>query len=141
MKAKFIIIATFVLGALYSGATLAQQRVLAADQNPRYMESQAKYARVADSLTTTQGTTIQDTYKAYDWYEARQERRQQNREWAHQERMNGYYDYSPSWGIYGGSYYSPFYNNYNYGRGWGRGAYRGGWGGRSHIGIGFGWYN
>lgn len=123
-----------VLGALQANRASAQERVLAADQNPRFAESREKYTRLADSLTTTQGTTIQDTYKAYDWYQARQERRQQNREWAHQERMNGYFDYSPAWGIYGGSYYSPFYNNYGYGNRWGRG-----WGSRSHIGIGFGW--
>lgn len=135
MKAKFIIITALVLGVLQVNRASAQQRVLADDQNPRFAESREKYTRLADSLTTTQGTTIQDTYKAYDWYEARQERRRQNREWAHQERMNGYYDYSPSWGIYGGSYYSPFYNGYGYGNRWGRG----GWGGRSHIGIGWGW--
>jgi hypothetical protein len=79
-----------VLGGLYSGVASAQQTALLADQNPRYRESQAKYARGADSLTSLQGTTIQDTYKAYDWYEAKLERRRQNREWRHQERMNGY---------------------------------------------------
>ena len=133
MKTKIIIAAVTILGGLYSGAVSAQQTALLADQNPRYRESQAKYARGADSQTSLQGTTIQDTYKAYDWYEAKLERRRQNREWRHQERMNGNFDYAPSWGLYD-NYYSPSIN-FGFGNRWGRG-YRGG---RSNIGIGFGW--
>ncbi|SEO11650.1 hypothetical protein [Mucilaginibacter sp. OK283] len=135
MKTKIIIAAVAVFGSLYSGAVRAQQTALLADQNPRYKESQAKYARAADSLTSLQGTTIQDTYKAYDWYEAKLERRRQNHEWRHQERMNGYFDYTPSWGLYD-NYYSPSIN-FGFGGRWGRGGYHGG---RSGIGIGFGWY-
>lgn len=82
MKTKIIIAAVTILGGLYSGVASAQQTALLADQNPRYRESQAKYARGADSLTSLQGTTIQDTYKAYNWYEAKLERRRQNREWS-----------------------------------------------------------
>ncbi|GAA4310376.1 hypothetical protein GCM10023149_05020 [Mucilaginibacter gynuensis] len=122
-----------LLCGLYSGIAKAQT-ALVADQNPRYLVSQVKYTRMADTLNSLHGTTVQNTYKAYDWYEAKLERRQQNREWRHQERMNGYYDYSPSWGLYGGSYYSPF-SSWGYGSGWGRG----GWGGRTSIGVGFGW--
>jgi hypothetical protein len=133
MKTKIIIAALAVLGGLHSGVASAQQTALLADQNPRYTESQAKYARGADSLTSLHGTTIQDTYKAYDWYEAKLERRRQNREWRHQERMNGYSDYAPSWGLYD-NYYSPSIN-FGFGNRWGRGY----WGGRSHIGVGFGW--
>lgn len=121
--------------SLYGGIVKAQQIALAQDQNPRYVESQAKYIKAADTLNSLHGTTVQDTYKAYDWYEAKLERRRQNREWRHQERLNGYYDYTPSWGLY--SSYSYPYSNFGYGYGnWGR---RGSWGGRTSIGVGFGW--
>lgn len=150
MQRKIIIMAGLLFGSLYSGIVKAQQAGLLPDQNPRYMESQVKYARVADTLNSLHGTTVQNTYKAYDWYEARQERRLQNREWRHQERMNGYYDYSPGWGLYGyGSYYPSVSLGYSWGRGYGNrwggyggnwgGGYRGGWGGRTSIGVGFGW--
>lgn len=138
MKRNIFIMALMLLGGLFSGTVKAQQTTaLVADQNPRYMESQAKYARVADTLNSLHGTTIQNTYKAYDWYEAKLERRRQNREWRHEERMNGYNDYSPSWGLYSGYSYSP-YLNYGWGNRWG-GNYGGRWGGRTSIGIGFGW--
>lgn len=82
----------------------AQDAGLAPDQNPRYKESQQRYMNTADSLTTTLSTTVQQTYKAYDWYEARMERRQQRREWRHQENLyNGYYN-----NYYGQSYYNPY---------------------------------
>ncbi len=133
MKTKIIIAAVTVLCGIYSSKVSAQQITLLADQNPRFRESQIKYAQGADSLNSLHGTTIQDTYKAYDWYEAKLARRQQNREWRHQERMNGYYDYTPSWGLYD-NYYTPSLS-FGFGRSWGRG----GWGGRSSISVGFGW--
>jgi len=147
MQRKLIIIAGLLFGSFYSGIVNAQQTALLPDQNPRYMESQRKYAMGADSLNSLHGTTIQNTYKAYDWYEAKLERRRQNREWRHQERMNGYYDYTPSWGLYG-NYYPSVSLGYSWGNRWGGsygnrwgGGYGGRWGGRSNIGIGvgFGW--
>ncbi|MEO3406314.1 hypothetical protein AAFN85_20535 [Mucilaginibacter sp. CAU 1740] len=140
MKNNIIIAACVLLCSLFSGVVSAQQQTaLLPDQNPRYAESQYKYARMADTLNRLHGVTIQNTYKAYDWYEAKLERRQQNRQWRHEERMNGYNDYSPSWGLYGGYSYSP-YLNYGWGNRWG-GNYGGrwGWGGRTSIGVGFGW--
>lgn len=78
------------------------------NQNPNYEESQEYYLEVKDSLTQTQGTTFQDTYKAYDWYEAREERRALRRANRHEVRMNrnyyGGYDYSSY------SYYPRYYN-------------------------------
>ncbi|MDR6945396.1 hypothetical protein [Mucilaginibacter pocheonensis] len=135
MQRKLIVIAGLLFGSLYSGIVKAQQTNLAPDQNPRYLESQYKYARSADSLNSLHGTTIQNTYKAYDWYEARLERRRQNREWRHQERMNGsYYDYTPWWGLYGGYSYYPYSNfGYSFGNHYGRR------GGRTSFGIGLGW--
>jgi hypothetical protein len=144
MQRKLIIIAGLLLGSFYSGIVNAQQTNLAPDQNPRYLESQYKYARIADTLNSLHGTTVQNTYKAYDWYEAKMERRRQNREWRHEERMNGYYDYSPSWGYSGyggyGNYYPSVSLGYSWGNRWGGGwGGRGGWGSRTSVGVGFGW--
>jgi len=137
MKRNLIIIATLAISFIGVNAR-AQQAPLAPDQNPRYHESATRYMLVADSVNRLQGTTVQNTYKAYDWYTARQERRQQNREWRHQERMyGGYYSYSPGWSIYGG--YSP-YNNYYSNFGWGGYGNRwGGYGNRWGVGLGWGW--
>jgi hypothetical protein len=141
MKRNLIIITLLTAASLFGNNAMAQQAALAPDQNPRYHESANKYRLIADSLTRTQGTTVQNTYKAYDWYTAREERRQQNRQW--RSMYGGYYN-SPGWSLYGGySSYYPFYSsfgNYGWGNRWG-GWGNGGWGGRGGwgVGLGFGW--
>jgi len=132
-----IIITIILAGSLFSGNAIAQQAALAPDQNPRYHESANKYMLVADSLNRLQSTTVQNTYKAYDWYTAREERRQQNRQW--RNMYGGYYNYSPGWSLYSGySSYYPFYSSFgNYGYGYGNRW--GGWGGRWGVGIGYSW--
>lgn len=54
-----------------------QQIILKPDQNPRYGESNLYYRDSPESLPTTEDVTLQQKYKAYDWYGARLERRQQ----------------------------------------------------------------
>jgi len=122
MKRNLVIISSLLLGALYASTACAQQTGLAPDQNPRYQESQDRYLMVADSLTSQQGTTVQDTYKAYDWYEAKLERRAQRRNWRHEERMNN-------------SYYSDFYPSLSFGSSYY--PYGGYYGGRNNLW--FGW--
>jgi len=118
MKKNLVIISSLLLGALYAGTATAQQQGLAPDQNPRYKESQGKYALMADSLTSQQGTTVQNTYKAYDWYEAKLERRKQRREWRNENRMYSYYnDFYPSMSF--GNSYFPYRGN-NFGNYYGR---------------------
>lgn len=102
-----------------------QQNTLAPDQNPNYMVSQLKYTQQMDSLLSYSNTTVQDTYKAYDWREAREERRTERRL---NRRQTSYFDsyYNPAinygWNGYNNGYYSR-YNNFNnnfYNRGrWG----------------------
>eukprot|EP01133_Synstelium_polycarpum_P011255 gene11255-13136_t len=92
-------------GLTYASAGYAQQDLLP-DQNPRYAESVNKYSRAADSLTRTQGTTVQQTYKAYDWCTAREEKRRLRRERNYQLSLYGGYDYGNSW----------YYPSYNYSR-------------------------
>lgn len=137
MKRNLIITTLLAAGTLFGNKATAQQAALAPDQNPRYHESANRYMLVADSINRLQGTTVQNTYKAYDWYTAREERRQQNRQW--RNTYGGYYDYSPGWSLYSGyssyPYYSLFGGNYGYGYGnrWG------GRGGRWGVGFGYSW--
>lgn len=88
------------------------------DQNPRYRESEAKYTQMADSVTSLQGTTVQETYRAIDYLadkrEARAERRAFRRELRLIRARYGYgyygddnYDYDPGYGGY-------YYNDYPY---------------------------
>lgn len=104
------------------------QEQMSADQNPNSNKSLERYRLSSDSLLRYQGATVQQTYKAYDWYQAKQERRALRRERRHLERMaNPYYYtdwYYPSVGL---GYYGS--NN---------------WGWSPYVGLGFGtrgfWY-
>ncbi|MBB2150112.1 hypothetical protein [Pedobacter gandavensis] len=104
MKRNLIFILTCISSFVYSTMSYAQKTGLVHDQNPRYLESRARYMGLADSLNLTQGSTVQNTYKAYDWYTAREERRQLRR-----ERNNSDW-YSPY--DYSGGYYYPSFNYY-----------------------------
>lgn len=77
------------------------------DQNPNYHVSMEKYMIQKDSLLVNLGETVHNTYKAYDWYEAKQERKALKRQYRHEERM--------ARAKYGRSYYSDYGYNYNYG--------------------------
>lgn len=122
MKRVLILLAGFLLSLSYSSAVHAQNTSLVPDQNPNYQISRSKYLQLADSLTRTQGITVQNTYKAYDWYTAREERRALRRERNHLERL-----YSPSY--YPSSYFNFGYSNYyspwgfNYNWNWNRHRY------------------
>jgi hypothetical protein len=100
----------------------AQQELLK-DQNPRYRESMNHYLVREDSLTMNEGTTVQQTYKAYQYFEAKRELRDQRRQWRQERRLataNTTY-----WGDYG-------YNDYNYGYGYPYNNY--GYSGYGHFG-------
>lgn len=82
------------------------------NQNPRFKEAKNKYIKNIDALTKNQGTTIQQTYKAFDWYEDKMKKKAQRDLWRHLERMerakNGtLYYYDSSWGF--PNYYSSPY--------------------------------
>ncbi len=124
MKRNLVFIMSCVAGLSFTTNGYAQKTDLLKDQNPRYQESRAKYMNLADSLTRDQGTTVQNTYKAYDWYEAREERRKLRRERNFQLNLNsGYYYNSPYF------YPSISYGNYGFGGRFGYGGYGShGWG-------------
>jgi len=117
-----MITAGCLLGLIINLDSRAQQANLEKDQNPRYEQSRAKYMNMSDSLTRNQGTTLQQTYKAYDWYEAREEKRKLRRETNYNNSL-----YNNSY--YGGAYFYPTmrFNNFGYGN-YGRGHWRGGFG-------------
>jgi len=130
MKTNLIFVMSCIAGIAYAATGYAQKVDPVKDQNPRYQMSRAKYIEQADSLNRTQGSTVQETYKAYDWYEAREERRKLRRERNFQLNLNsGYY--------YGSPYFYPSisYGNYGFGRGFRYGG---------HIGYSWGnsrpWY-
>ena len=78
MKKIFTTSALFILALHINTAVKAQSQLLP-DQNPDHAVSRSKYMAIADSVNQLHSTTLQQTYKAYDWYEAKMERRQ-NRE-------------------------------------------------------------
>ena len=57
------------------------------DQNPNYEKSMRKYMLKKDSLTMAQGTTVQETYKAFDWVEWKRSQKELRRERRHELRM------------------------------------------------------
>lgn len=126
MKRNLIFIMSCVSVIFMAADGYAQKTDLLKDQNPRYQETRAKYIELADSLNLDQGTTVQNTYKAYDWYEAREERRSLRRERNYQLNLNsGYYYSSPyfypsiSYGNYGYSGRRFSYGGYGWGNRWG----------------------
>jgi len=106
----FVLLATAAFGQ--------DTNTLAPDQNPNYMISQQKYMNLKDSLLAWENTTIQNTYKAYDWREAREERRAERRLYRRQSALYApslNFGYQYGWNSYG---YSPYNHNYNWNR-WG----------------------
>ncbi|MTG96954.1 MULTISPECIES: hypothetical protein [Myroides] len=108
-----IVLGTVLIGQVSYGQELVE------DQNPNYRNSMYKYVAIKDSLTTTLSTTVQDTYKAYDWYEAKQERKAQRKLWKHEERMaRAKYGRNHYYSDYYGNSYGGYYNGYNSGWNW-----------------------
>jgi hypothetical protein len=119
MKTNLIFVMSCIICLVaYSSTGYAQKAEK--DQNPGYRESRAKYIELADSLNRDQGTTVQNTYKAYDWYEAREERRKLRRDRNHQLNLNSRYYYDSPY-----FYPSIGYGNYGFGGRFGYGGHVG----------------
>lgn len=112
----------YLLGTVFTisaGSALAQNE-LAADQNPNFAVSQAKYQKIADSVTEWHSTTIQDTYKAIDYLADREARKAEDRAFRRELRLirasrnytnRGYYrHYDPYYRMphHPGFYYNDF---------------------------------
>lgn len=100
----------------------ASAQTLLPDQNPRYRESLQAYLFKKDSLTVNEGTTVQQTYKAYQYFEAKRERKDQRRQWRQDRRVlrNSGYTYNDYARDYSTpfSYGYPMYHSYNTGFHW-----------------------
>ena len=98
--------------SIMAGGYAAAAQELAPDQNPNYKVSMDKYIATYTTLQATNNTTLQNTYKAYDWSTARTERRTERhnnrREMRLLNRYNNYNNYD-----YNGYNDSHYYNNYN----------------------------
>ena len=104
----------FYVFLLLGFSVQAQDNSLAPDQNPNYKTSLAKYTGNQEQLQSAMNTTVQNTYKAYDWYEAKQERKQQRIQFRQQRalaRINSFnnfnYGYYPSYRP--GMFMNPWY--------------------------------
>lgn len=98
------------LSLLSSIATCAlhAQVPLVADQNSSFAVSRDKYIRSADSLTKNEGTTIHNTYRAYDWFETREARKKETREWRRVLQLENVRSRT----YYPGQYYQPYGNSH-----------------------------
>ncbi len=92
---------------------VSAQESLASDQNPNYKASLEKYKSQQDNLLATMNTTVQNTYKAYDWYEAKQERKQQRIADRRERRLYEAQNYGNYYNPYN-YYYDPFSIPYRY---------------------------
>ena len=102
---KKVILTLFVLS---SSLIIKAQET--SNQNPNYKISQAKYELGQEKVLASMGTTAQQTYKAYDWTEAKQESKQQRIQ-LRQQRALAYIKYSNQYPFYS---FNSYNNPYNY---------------------------
>jgi hypothetical protein len=76
---------SLLFGLLLSVFSLAQD--LVQDQNPNYKASLEKYMKLEDSLGQNMNTTVQQTYTAPDWYDQKQQRRADRKNFRRQIRL------------------------------------------------------
>ncbi|MFY7900768.1 MAG: hypothetical protein ACOVNY_11335 [Chitinophagaceae bacterium] len=110
---KMYLLCCFLLAAIVSTAQ-TNNTALLPDQNPNYLISQNKYMQYKDSLLLNQNTTVQQTYKAYDWYTAKLERKHERREFRREIRLAN--AYNNNWN-----------NNWNWNNGWNNNRWNTGW--------------
>lgn len=72
---KYVFIALSFLMILPLGAQVKERNPV--DQNPNYLRSMEKYMNRKDELLANQGETVQETYKAIQYWYDRQEAKQQ----------------------------------------------------------------
>ncbi|MGZ8545657.1 MAG: hypothetical protein ACXWV0_10190, partial [Flavisolibacter sp.] len=84
---KIHLLLSFAIVALQLSSSAQEPISLHADQNPNYMQSRSRYMAIADSVNQWHGITFQETYKAYDWYEARQERKTERQRFRRELRL------------------------------------------------------
>ena len=101
---KQLAILFFCLGSM----SMVHAQETQPNQNPNWKKSLEKYEANKDKLTQTQGTTEQKTYKAYDWTEAKNERKQQRRDYR-QQRALARINRPTIWGGNRMNFYDPYW--------------------------------
>ena len=91
---------------------VANAQDLSPDQNPNYKVSMEKYTAM-QTFQTTMNTTVQDTYKAYDWSTAKAERKAERRNFRRERVL--FNNYNNGW------------NNNNWNNGWNNNNWNNGW--------------
>lgn len=104
MKAILLILSLITFSGINAQET--------SNQNPSYKQSMDYYMKHKDELLAAMNTTPQETYKAFDWYQNRMEKRQQRRDARNERRLARamaptYYYQNPRYRNY------RYYNNYN----------------------------
>ena len=105
---KKVLLSLIIFGAGF--ASKAQE--LASDQNPNYKVSMEKYQALT-TVQTSMNTTVQNTYKAYDWSTAKAERKAERRNFRRERAL--FNNYNNGW------------NNNNWNNGWNNNNYNNGW--------------
>ena len=111
---KKVLLSLTIIAACFA----ANAQELAPDQNPNYKVSMEKYTAIQTpaSSQNMMNTTVQQTYKAYDWRTEKNEKKAERRADRRENRLfnnysNRYYDpYNYNRNYYGRPYK---YNNYN----------------------------
>ena len=111
---KYLLPSLSLIAILFFNTSWSQE--LQPDQNPQYAISRSKYMNLSDSINQWHSTTSHQTYKAYDWYEAREERRADRRMFNRQLRLErarygNYYQPYYRRGYYNRGYYNHYYRN------------------------------
>ena len=86
---------------IFTGGYAASAQELEPDQNPNYKVSMEKYPASQISMQTAMNTTVQETYKAYDWRNAKAERKAERKADRRENRLFNNYN-------------QHYYDQYNY---------------------------
>ncbi len=120
MKTILFVAALFTSLLGVQAQTTTTTATLLPDQNPNYARSRDKYVGKSDELTAKEGQTIQQTYKAIDDMQAKQDRkalaaqRRQDRRMARIQSRRRTYNYYGNQGGYNPNYYNGYSNPYGY---------------------------
>lgn len=128
MKTLLFILAFSATALGLRAQTATTSTTLLPDQNPNYEKSRDKYMANSDSQTAKEGQTVQQTYKAIDDMQAKQDRKAQKAQWRQDRRMariqsrnrgyynsnRGYYNSYPYGQGYNPYYYNGYSNPYGY---------------------------
>jgi hypothetical protein len=112
---KNLLGAVIALTGIISYIPSQSQSQLVNDQNPSFAVSREKYMEIADSVNSWHSTTIQNNYKAIDWFEDKKAAKASRIAFNRQLRLNraqrnGYYYQDYHYGRRGN------YNNYRHNR-------------------------